>query len=301
MTAPGTSAESEFRIRRRRRLRIRAAVLAAGAAAAAAGTWALRAGRPGTGGVLWAVAAGAGLLLSRPWFGGRDVSRWSRGAAGERRSAEILAGLPGRRWVVRHDLSIPGSRANIDHVVVGRTGVWVIDTKTTRAPVTAGWRRVYFGDRALDTASVRWEADVLGERLGRALVGPDGGGRGGDRPAGHRQPEPPDGLPGGGVPAGLGGLVRPLVAVHGEGLRRRGGRAGGVPVVPAGRLTGRIRRGRRRLRRAEIRALGRALDRAFPPGPGSRGARSAPVPGRAGVGAGTGSRDRGLWAGRSHG
>jgi len=31
--------------------------------------------------------------------------------------------------VVLHDRAIPGSRANIDHIGIGPTGVWVIDTK----------------------------------------------------------------------------------------------------------------------------------------------------------------------------
>jgi hypothetical protein len=52
-----------------------------------------------------------------------------RGADGEQRTAEVLARL-GRDWVVFHDLRWPGRyRANIDHVVIGPTGVYVIDSK----------------------------------------------------------------------------------------------------------------------------------------------------------------------------
>lgn len=191
-------------------------------------------------GAAWGAAATALSLLAWPRYGGRDVDRWRRGAEGERRTGDLLDTLPPGRFVVRHDLRVPGSRANVDHVVIGRTGVWVIDTKATRAPVRARWRRVYFGDRRLDTAGVRWEAEVVADRLVAAAVGA--------APAGERDR-----------------LVRPIVAVHGGGLRRRGGHAGGVRVVPAVELTRRLRRGRRRLRRGEIHALGAVLDGAFPP------------------------------------
>lgn len=52
-----------------------------------------------------------------------------RGAEGERLTAEALLGL-GHDWVVLHDVRWPGRlRANIDHVVVGPTGIYVIDSK----------------------------------------------------------------------------------------------------------------------------------------------------------------------------
>jgi Nuclease-related domain len=148
----------------------------------------------------------------------RDPQRWLRGAAGEQATAALLARLPARRWVVLHDRAIPGSRANIDHLVVGPTGVWVIDSKSSRARVRAAWRSVWLGDRRLDSGPTRWEAEVASDRLGVA--------------------------------------VRPLIVVHGVGLRRRGGRADGVRVVPAGYLLRRLRRGRRRLGRREVDDLG---------------------------------------------
>ena len=70
--------------------------------------------------------------------GGLDNASWAAkasaarvGQAGQRRTANILDSTVSRRGgaTVLHDLTIPGSRANVDHVVVvGRT-VWVIDTK----------------------------------------------------------------------------------------------------------------------------------------------------------------------------
>lgn len=53
---------------------------------------------------------------------------WARGAGGEELVERALAkhcpDVP-----ILHDRRIPGSRANIDHIAVAATGVWVIDTK----------------------------------------------------------------------------------------------------------------------------------------------------------------------------
>jgi len=66
------------------------------------------------------------LALKRP---PAHELNWARGAAGE----EIVAATLDKRLrghaVVLHDRGIPRSRANIDHIAVTRSGVWVIDTK----------------------------------------------------------------------------------------------------------------------------------------------------------------------------
>ena len=54
---------------------------------------------------------------------------WARGAIGEERVGAHLDGLVSSGAVVLHDRRIPGTRANIDHIVVASSGVWVIDTK----------------------------------------------------------------------------------------------------------------------------------------------------------------------------
>ena len=57
-----------------------------------------------------------------------DAARWARGAGGEELVEKMLtkrcSDVP-----VLHDRRIPGSVANIDHIAVAPTGVWVIDTK----------------------------------------------------------------------------------------------------------------------------------------------------------------------------
>lgn len=54
---------------------------------------------------------------------------WQRGAEGERRTARHLAGLGEAGFVVLHDRRVPGYGGNLDHVAIGPSGVWAIETK----------------------------------------------------------------------------------------------------------------------------------------------------------------------------
>lgn len=59
----------------------------------------------------------------------RSAEMWERGAEGEVAVARFLDALP-EGWVTLHDLAWPGrERANIDHVVIGPSGVFVFDAK----------------------------------------------------------------------------------------------------------------------------------------------------------------------------
>ena len=60
----------------------------------------------------------------------RSAALWERGADGEEATANALAQLPSGTWTVFHDVKWPGRRyANVDHIVVGPPGVFVIDSK----------------------------------------------------------------------------------------------------------------------------------------------------------------------------
>lgn len=54
---------------------------------------------------------------------------WRIGAEGERKTASYLAGLEEAGFIVRHDRRVPGYGGNVDHIAIGPTGVWVIETK----------------------------------------------------------------------------------------------------------------------------------------------------------------------------
>lgn len=77
------------------------------------------------------------IRASHPRLGGlilalsddpQSTRAWERGAVGEERMAERLRDLPDTTRAL-HDRRIPGTRANIDHIVVDPSGVWVIDAK----------------------------------------------------------------------------------------------------------------------------------------------------------------------------
>ena len=54
---------------------------------------------------------------------------WAQGAVGEERVGAFLETLRPRGIEVLHDRRIPGSHANIDHLVVASNGIWVVDPK----------------------------------------------------------------------------------------------------------------------------------------------------------------------------
>ena len=129
---------------------------------------AAQAGLPHAGLVGLAAAALVGWRLRfRP---SEQVQAWRRGAAGERRTARLLDRLTGDGYIVFHDLAVPGNTsANVDHLVIGPTGVFIIDSKQWTGSVHQGadgliWHNHYRLDRTLET--VRWEAETIGRMLG---------------------------------------------------------------------------------------------------------------------------------------
>lgn len=65
----------------------------------------------------------------------QSIGAWSRGAEGERRLGRQLDDLRSRDVRVLHDRAIPRSRANIDHLVISPTGVYVVDSKRYRGRI----------------------------------------------------------------------------------------------------------------------------------------------------------------------
>lgn len=76
---------------------------------------------------LWTLAA----LLVKP----DHVRAWRTGAIGEEHIGAILDSLTAEGYQVLHDRRRPGSRENIDHVVIGPTGVYIVETKHYRGSV----------------------------------------------------------------------------------------------------------------------------------------------------------------------
>lgn len=90
----------------------------------------------------------------------RSAAKWEQGAEGEVAVARALEALP-EGWIVLHDLPWPGrQRANLDHVVVGPAGVFVVDAKNwtgrievrDQVPTQNGRRREQAVSSATDAA-----------------------------------------------------------------------------------------------------------------------------------------------------
>jgi hypothetical protein len=156
-------------------------------------------------GGLAAVAAGWALRF-RP---SPEAIAWRRGAAGERRTARLLGPLEQLGWVVLHDLAVPGSRANIDHLAIGPGGIFVVDSKQYRGRLQLdGSGRLWHGRYPLAPTlqAVSFEADQAARVL----------------------PDP-------------GVVVVPIVAVHGAQVPWGKVVMNGVPIVPARRLPSMLR------------------------------------------------------------
>jgi hypothetical protein len=104
------------------------------------------------------VLAGCILALSdEP----QHVSAWRQGAAGERAVARRLAQLVDRGVEVLRDRRIPRTKANIDHIAVSSSGVYVIDAKNYSGMVRVDWEGGLFGPRQYKLLVGRRDATKL--------------------------------------------------------------------------------------------------------------------------------------------
>jgi hypothetical protein len=158
--------------------------------------------------------AAAGLAASMAGWALRfrpspDALAWRQGSTRERRTARLLGSLERHGWAILHDLAVPSSRANLDHLVIGPGGVFVIDSKqySGRLQVDASGR-LWHGRYPLAPTlrAVSFEADQAAQVL----------------------PDP-------------GVAVVPIVAVHGAQVPWGKVVTDGVPVVSARRLPGMLR------------------------------------------------------------
>jgi hypothetical protein len=202
--SPGRSALAQYRRRRAlelaawtRSLAWRAPVVAAASLVGEALAGQASLARADLAGLVVAVLVGWRLRFRTS----EQARTWQRGAAGERRTAHRLRRLTQEGYVVLHDLAMPGSPANVDHLVLGPSGLFVVDSKQWTGEVHQSsdglvWHNHYRLDRTL--ATVRWQAETLGRLLG---------------------------MP-----------VAPLLCVQGAHVQHGGLRTQGVAIVPANRL-----------------------------------------------------------------
>ncbi|QXJ23476.1 NERD domain-containing protein [Actinomadura graeca] len=133
------------------------------------------------------------------------MANWRRGARAERRTGRRLARLDPAGYHVLHDRALPGSPANLDHLVVALTGVYAVASRRFRwgAGLRVEDSRLWAGRRSAD--DVVRTAVQAADTVAKILSGEMG-----DRVR-----------------------VQPVVVVHGARLRRDGLRQGGVFFCPA--------------------------------------------------------------------
>jgi hypothetical protein len=118
----------------------------------------------------WHMALVAGLVAGwrlrfRP---SASASAWRRQAAAQRRTASALRPLEQRGDLFLHDVTLPGWPASLEHLVIGLTGVWVIQSwgrgqRSPRHTATSPWTAR--GATTDPLPRLRWQAAVLADML----------------------------------------------------------------------------------------------------------------------------------------
>ncbi len=164
----------------------------------------------------------------------REAGAWQAGADGERRVGRQLNALPSG-WHVLHDLLLRPGRAatNLDHVVVGPAGVYLVDTKnwSGRLTIHEGTLWQHNGGHHSHRAEIEQVARMAAEIEGVLCV-----------------------------------PVTPLIALAGSaGANLEPCRLHGVDIVPAVRLRRWLTRQLGSAGAGEVDAMVRRIAMAFPP------------------------------------
>ena len=119
----------------------------------------------------------AGLLAVTLRFSQRQLADFIKGARGEEGVARILGLLPAA-YDVFHGLAITPERGtptgDLDHVIVGPNGVFLVETKNWAGPITVSDGRILYDGREPDRApleQVNRAADALRALLRSACQG----------------------------------------------------------------------------------------------------------------------------------
>jgi hypothetical protein len=100
---------------------------------------------------------------------------WRRQATAQRRTAGALQPLEQRGDLVLHDVTLPGWPASLEHLVIGSTGVWVIQSCQPSQPppqhtATSPWQAR--GATADPLPKLRWQAAVFADTLADEVLLP---------------------------------------------------------------------------------------------------------------------------------
>ena len=100
---------------------------------------------------------------------------WRRQAAAQRRTASALQPLEQRGDLVLHDVTLPGWPAGLEHLVIGSTGVWLIQAwhhgqPSQKHTATSLWQAR--GATADPLPKLRWQAAVFADMLADGVLLP---------------------------------------------------------------------------------------------------------------------------------
>jgi hypothetical protein len=103
-----------------------------------------------------------------------EIEAWRLDAEAERRSARALDRLVRAGYTVLHDRQLADSAGNIDHMIIGPSGAWVIETDAHRGPIRQNSAGLWAGKVPLRAmlGLVAWMADEVTSQLLAEL--PDG-------------------------------------------------------------------------------------------------------------------------------
>jgi hypothetical protein len=103
----------------------------------------------------------------------QSTTAWKRGAIGETKVADALRTIAGVR--VLSDRRVPRTQGNIDHIVIGPAGVFVVDAKAYRGLIATKDRggffrrdeRLYVGgrDRSRLADNMNWQVEAVRQVL----------------------------------------------------------------------------------------------------------------------------------------
>jgi len=75
-----------------------------------------------------------GLIVIVIWLFYPHYTTWNRGATGEESISEVLDNLK-NDYLVISDVLLPGNKGNIDHIIIGKNGIFVIETKSHKGHI----------------------------------------------------------------------------------------------------------------------------------------------------------------------
>ena len=112
-------------------------------------------------GVLAAFGMGKNLWTSNP-----ETEAHRKGAEGEEAVGAQLDTLRPQGFVVFHDMGIPGSNANVDHLVIGPTGIFMVDAKVRNNKVNlSNQDKLFSGGNMVRTKTTAGEAKAVEKAL----------------------------------------------------------------------------------------------------------------------------------------